>query len=103
MKIQSMIAIYFLIWVFCVFLRPNREGVDGILVLPFGVRTADEAGAAKVPGQAESAPHVFDGRRIALRVTVLATAIFALFLLNYHFGWLQPEMLDFFGGNKPIE
>ncbi|MGJ3648830.1 DUF1467 family protein [Sphingomonas sp. GlSt437] len=92
MKIQSMIAIYFLIWVFCVF-----------LVLPFGVRTADEAGAAKVPGQAESAPHVFDGRRIALRVTVLATAIFALFLLNYHFGWLQPEMLDFFGGNKPIE
>ena len=92
MKLQSMIAIYFLIWGFC-----------GFLVLPFGVRTADEAGTAKVPGQAESAPHVFNPRRIVIRVTALASVVFLLFLLNSRFGWLTPEMLDFFGGMKPTE
>lgn len=91
MKIQSMIAVYFLIWVFCVF-----------LVLPFGVRTADEAGAAKVAGQAESAPHGFNPARTAIRVTILATAIFGLFLLNYQFGWVTAQTLDFVGGTKPV-
>jgi predicted secreted protein len=92
MPIPSMIAIYFLIWVFCVF-----------LVLPFGVRTADEAGVPKVPGQAESAPAEFKPLRVAIRVTVLATIIFALFVLNYRYGWVTPEMLDLFGGTKPVE
>ncbi len=92
MQITSMIAVYFLIWVFCVF-----------LVLPFGVRTADEAGVAKVPGQAESAPHGFSPARTALRVTMLATAIFVLFLLNYRFGWVTAQTLDFVGGTKPVE
>lgn len=91
MQVASMIAIYFLIWVFCVF-----------LVLPFGVRTADEAGAAKVPGQAESAPHGFNPVRTAMRVTVLATAIFILFLINYHYGWVTAETLDLVGGTKPV-
>lgn len=92
MKIQSMIAVYFLLWVFSVF-----------LVLPFGVRTADEAGVAKVPGQAESAPHSFNPAKVALRVTVLATLLFGLFLLNYRFGWVTAETLDFVGGTKPVE
>ncbi|MBY0583664.1 MAG: DUF1467 family protein [Sphingomonas sp.] len=91
MQITSMIAIYFLIWVFCVF-----------LVLPFGVRTADEAGVARIPGQAESAPHGFRPGRTAMRVTLLATALFGLFLLNYHFGWVTAETLDFVGGTKPV-
>ena len=38
MKIQSAIAIYALFWVMSAF-----------VVMPFGVRTHDEAGAAKVP------------------------------------------------------
>ncbi|SOB87817.1 Predicted secreted protein [Sphingomonas guangdongensis] len=83
MKWQSALAIYFLFWTFCVF-----------LVLPFGVRTTEEAGGTRVPGQADSAPHHFPAGRIAVRVTVVATIAFALFYLNYTYGWITPEMLD---------
>ena len=82
MKFQSMLAIYALFWV-----------MSGFLILPFGVRTADEAGVAKVPGQADSAPHVFSFARVALRATILATVMFAVFWLNYHFGWLTTDMV----------
>ena len=67
MKWTSALAIYILFWAFSVF-----------LVLPFGVRTADEAGVARIPGQAESAPATFLAGRIALRVTVVATTLFAV-------------------------
>lgn len=83
MKWTSALAIYILFWAFSVF-----------LVLPFGVRTADEAGIAKVAGQAESAPHAFPAGRIAVRVTVVATILFGLFYLNFVFGWITPQMLD---------
>lgn len=91
MQIPSMVAIYFLIWVFSAF-----------LVLPFGVMTADEAGVAKVPGQAESAPAHFQPLRIIRRITVVATIAFAAFMLNYQYQWVTPQMLDFFGGTKPV-
>jgi predicted secreted protein len=87
----SFVAIYFLLWVFSVF-----------LVLPFGVRTTDEAGGERVPGQADSAPHEFRAGRIALRVTAVATVLFALFVLNYEYGWVTAETLDFFGGTAPV-
>ena len=61
------------------------------------MRTSREAGEELVPGQADSAPHEFDARKIARRVTVVATGLFALFLLNYHFGWIGPAMFDFSG------
>lgn len=83
MKWTSALAIYFLFWSLSVF-----------LVLPFGVRTTDEAGADRVPGQAESAPHEFRPGRIALRVTVVATALFLLFQLNYVYGWITPQIID---------
>ncbi|MGK6319929.1 DUF1467 family protein [Sphingomonas sp. DT-204] len=83
MNWKSALAIYFLFWAFSVF-----------LVLPFGVRTAHEAGAELVPGQAESAPHVFRPSRVALRVTIVATILWGLFLLNYVYGWVTPDMLD---------
>lgn len=82
---QSGLAIYFLFWVFAVF-----------LVLPFGVRTADEAGVAKVPGQADSAPAGFSIRRLMIRTTIVATVAFALFYLNYVYGWVTPAMLDYY-------
>lgn len=78
-----MVAIYILFWAFSVF-----------LVLPWGVRTSHEAGEL-VPGQAESAPHQFRLGPIARRVTIVATALFGLFLLNYHFGWIDTDTLDF--------
>ncbi len=81
MRWTSAVAIYFLFWALSVF-----------LVLPFGVRTHEEAGARRVPGQADSAPHEFRPWLIARRVTVVATVLFALFLLNYYAGWITPEM-----------
>ncbi|MBB5709074.1 DUF1467 family protein [Sphingomonas xinjiangensis] len=83
MRWQSALAIYFLFWAFCVF-----------LVLPFGVRTAHEAGGELVPGQADSAPHEFRPGRIALRTTIVATVLFGLYYLNYVNGWVSVEMLD---------
>jgi predicted secreted protein len=55
MKIGSALAIYALFWVMSLF-----------LVLPFGVRTAEEAGVERLPGHAESAPHNFSFVRTAL-------------------------------------
>jgi predicted secreted protein len=81
MQWTSALAIYVLFWAFSVF-----------LVLPFGIRTTEEAGAERVPGQADSAPHEFRPARIALRVTVVATLLFALFYANFTFGWISPAM-----------
>ena len=83
MRWTSMLAIYILFWAFSVF-----------LVLPWGVRTTREAGGEFVPGQAESAPHEFALGRIAGRVTIVATILFTLFVLNYEYGWITTRMLD---------
>ncbi len=85
MKLTSMVAIYALFWVLSAF-----------LVLPFGIKTHEEAGLDKVAGQADSAPANFNPRRIALRATILAFALFGLFLLNYVFGWVGPEAFDLY-------
>ncbi|MFA5966634.1 MAG: DUF1467 family protein [Sphingomonas sp.] len=87
MKWTSGLAIYFLFWSLSVF-----------LVLPFGIRTADEAGIPKVPGQADSAPHEFRPGRIAIRVTVVATILWLIFQLNYIEGWITPQTFDIGNG-----
>jgi predicted secreted protein len=84
MRWQAALAIYFLFWSISVF-----------FVLPFGVRTAEEAGVEKVPGQADSAPHGFDPAKMAIRTTILATVAFVLFYANYTYGWVTTDMLDF--------
>ncbi len=81
----SIVAIYFLFWVMTAF-----------VMLPFGVRTADEEGVRKVPGQAESAPVNFRPRRVALRATAIAAVLTALFVLNYEFGWVGVDTLNIF-------
>ena len=86
MRWQSALAIYMLFWAFSVF-----------FVLPFGVRTSDEAGVERIPGQADSAPANFDVKRLAIRTTIVATALFALFYANYVGGWITAEMLDWTG------
>jgi predicted secreted protein len=83
MQWQSALAIYFLFWTFSVF-----------LVLPFGVRTTEEMGGERIAGHAESAPHHFDAKRVAIRVTIVATVLFALFYLNYVMGWIEAGDLD---------
>lgn len=85
MKWTSMLAIYALFWVFSAF-----------LMLPFGIRTHDEAGVAKIPGQADSAPANFSPKRVAVRATVVALVAFSLYYANYVQGWVTTSDLDFF-------
>ncbi len=87
MNWTSVIAIYALFWVMCAF-----------LLLPFGVKTHDEAGVAKIPGQADSAPHDFRPGRLALRATVLAAVLCALYVANYSSGWIEVDDTNVFGG-----
>lgn len=83
MKWTSILAIYFLFWVMSAF-----------LLLPFGVRTHEEMGEARIPGQADSAPANFRPGRVAVRATVIAAALTALYVLNYIQGWIGIEDLD---------
>ena len=85
MKWTSISAIYFLFFAASVF-----------VLLPFGVRTDEEVGAERIPGQAESAPHHFDLKRHLLRATLLAALLFALYYLNWTYGWITADNLDFY-------
>jgi len=86
MKWTSIIAIYGLFWVLSAF-----------LVMPFGIRTHDEAGLEKVPGQSDSAPANFRPMRVVLRASILAAVLFGLYYANYVNGWIGVEDLNFFG------
>ena len=85
MKWTSVLAIYFLI--FC---------LTAFITLPFGVKTAEEAGAERVAGQADSAPHRFDLPRHLIRAGVVAALLTAIFVANYMFGWITVDDLDFY-------
>ena len=81
----AIIAIYFLFWVSAAF-----------LMLPFGVRTDEEVGSPRVPGQADSAPHRFDLPRHLMRAALLGAVMFALYYANWHYQWVTIEDLDFY-------
>ena len=83
MKPVSITAIFLLFWTLSLF-----------LVLPFGVRTDEEAGAQRAPGHAESSPHGYRVGRVLLRTTILAAILFGLFYANWTYGWIDIEMLD---------
>lgn len=83
MRWTSILAIYVLFWTMSLF-----------LVLPFGVRTAEEAGEEPVPGHAESAPHMFSLPRALLRAAVLGAVFTALYVANYIYGWVTVDQLD---------
>ena len=83
MNFGSILAIYTLFWVLSLF-----------LVLPFGVRTHEEAGVEQLPGHADSAPHAFSFGKAALRATILSGLLFGLFYLNYIYGWIGVSALD---------
>jgi predicted secreted protein len=85
MSIGSVIAIYFLFFVFTAF-----------LLLPFGVRTDEEVGMAPISGQADSAPHRFNLQRHLIRAGLISAILFGLFYLNYATGWIRIEDLDFY-------
>lgn len=86
MDISSIIAIYALIWVLTAF-----------VMLPFGVRTHQEAGEPMVPGQADSAPANYRAGRMLLRTTIIAALICALFVANYINEWVLFSDFNLFG------
>ena len=85
MTIGSVVAIYALFFV-----------ASAFLVLPFGVRTDEEAGTPKIPGQADSAPHRFDLPRHLLRAALLGALLFGLYYVNWVYGWVTVDDLDFY-------
>ena len=87
MRWTSILAIYVLFW-----------SLSAFLVLPFGVRTHEEAGADRVPGQADSAPHNYRFGKLLIRTTILAAVMFGLYYANYVNGWITAGDLDFYNG-----
>jgi predicted secreted protein len=85
MTIASIVAIYLLFFI-----------ASAFLLLPFGVRTDEEAGTPRVPGQADSAPHRFDLPRHLLKAAAVALLLFALYYANWTYGWVKVEDLDFY-------
>jgi len=85
MKWTSISAIYFLLFV-----------ASAFILLPFGVKTHEEVGIERVPGQADSAPHQFDLKRHLLRAAVLAAVLMVIFYVNYANGWVTADDFDFY-------
>ena len=85
MKWTSVLAIYFLFFVAAAF-----------LMLPFGVKTDEEVGNPRVPGQAESAPHRFELGKHLLRAALIALVLMAIYYANYVNGWITAADLDFY-------
>ena len=85
MGLGSAFAIYFLIWT-----------VTFFMVLPFGVKTSEEAGQEIGKGHAESAPtHPMLLKKL-LWNSVVAAIVFGILWLNYTFGWITPADLPQF-------
>ncbi|TVV75175.1 DUF1467 family protein [Sphingomonas solaris] len=88
MKFSSILALYPLFWSLCLF-----------FVLPFRLRSSNEA-EVQVPGQAYGAPPRFSLKRTAIWTTWLSLVVFGLYYLNYVYGWVGVEMLDFFTARR---
>jgi predicted secreted protein len=85
MRWTSISAIYILFWVMSAF-----------LVMPFGVKTHDEAGVEKIPGQADSAPANFRPGKVATRATILSLLLFGLYYSNYVNQWVTGDDINVF-------
>ncbi len=80
MRVGSALAVYLLFWMLTLF-----------AVLPWGVRTSDEAGTDRAPGEADSAPVNPMLWRKVVWTTAIATPLFALFYANYVVGWVTMD------------
>ena len=85
MQLTSISAIYFLFFAASVF-----------LLLPFGIKTDEEAGTPRVPGQADSAAHTFKVRRHLLKAALLGAILFGIYYANWTYGWITPADLDLY-------
>lgn len=89
MELTSVFAIYVLFWV-----------TSAFIVLPIGIRSHHESGVEMVEGQEGGAPVNFRPWRILLLTTLLATALFGLFYLNYVYGWITMDSIDVFNSRE---
>jgi predicted secreted protein len=89
MKLTSIAAIYFLFFV-----------ASAFMLLPFGVRTDEEAGADKIPGQADSAPHAINLKRHFAKAALVGAVLFAIYYANWTYQWVTVDDLDFY--NPPL-
>ena len=85
MQFTSIVAIYVLFFAASTF-----------LLLPFGVKTDEEVGAPKIPGQADSAPHKFDLPAHLVKAALVAGLLTAIYVANYVYGWMTVDDLDFY-------
>ena len=85
MTVGSIVAIFVLFFI-----------ASAFVLLPFGVRTDEELGNPKVPGQADSAPHRFDLPPHLARAALLGLLLFALYYANWTYGWIEVSDLDFY-------
>lgn len=76
------IAVFFVMWWIVLF-----------AILPWGVKTAQEAGEPGVAGQATSAPQDPMLRRKVLWTTIVTCILFTLFMANHEYGWLTIDDL----------
>ena len=83
MDLVMAIAVYIFIWWIVLF-----------AVLPFGVRTQEEAGSV-VPGTPESAPAKQRMLRIFLINTVVASVVFAIVYVVISYGLITPDMVPY--------
>lgn len=81
----SILAIYFILWFFCLF-----------FVLPFHARGADDDAVPLVPGQVESAPAHFPAWRVVAQVSLISALLCGLYVANYYQGWLTLDDIKFF-------
>ncbi len=86
MRWTSVVAIYFLMFV-----------ASAFMTFPFAFgKTEEEAGGELIRGHAESAPQSFSLGRHLLFAAVVAAVATALFDLNYIYGWITTDDLDFY-------
>lgn len=81
MGLSFSIAIYFIVWWLVLF-----------IVLPFGVRSQDDAGSI-VPGTPGSAPLAPRLLRTALITTVVSAAVFAILYLGITRKWIPLDSI----------
>jgi predicted secreted protein len=86
MQPGSAFAIYSLFWMLTLF-----------AVLPWGVRTSDEAGQARAHGEADSAPSNPMIKRKLVWTTLISAVLFGLFWANYDMGWLTLDDIPGWG------
>ena len=77
MSLVSGLAVFFIMWWLVLF-----------MVLPWGVRTAEESGDEVVPGHAPSAPQLPRLKQKLIWTTLVTAVCFGLFWLNDATGWV---------------